>query len=257
MSADSSYPRVSLHATAGRASVVRIGSARFGGGHFGRIVGAPVNVAPRRAITICASLAAHGADVLHDGTSSQADGHLRPIKRRLDLAKRLREETGLPVAVGLTDLADLEPVYKVADAIQLAAWRMQDYSLLSELGTIDKPVLLRRGSTALLDELLHAAEYILHGGNDQVLLCERGIRTFEPSYDVTIDFAAIPVLNERTHLPVLVDPSESRDPRFVAPLALAAAAAGSDGVVLELKRDPDDLLKRLAIAASVRPRPGA
>ena len=117
---------------------------------------------------------------------------------------------------------------------------MQNFELLKELGRVGRPVLLKRGMSATLDELLHAAEYIMAGGNHQVVLCERGIRTFEPATRATLDVSAIPVLKERTHLPIVVDPSHAAGRRsLVIPLALAAVAAGADGLIVECHPHPD------------------
>jgi 3-deoxy-7-phosphoheptulonate synthase len=245
------YRRVAAQATEGRPSTVTVGGASFGGGHFGVIAGSPTGAGVEQAVARARELAAAGATMLHDGTSSQTDPYARRVADRLEVAAAMREATGLPVAVGLTDPNELDDVAAGADAIQVAGFHMQNYTLLSELGRIDCPVLLRRGSAALIEELLMAAEYIVHGGNDQVLLCERGVRTFERAYEVIVDFAAIPILKEKTHLPVLVDPSEHRDPRIVYSLALAAAAAGADGVVLEVEEDPGDLVERLQRAAAI------
>ncbi len=249
--ADVPYPRVSVAATDGRPTVVTIGGHAIGGGHFGVIAGAPTALSASEALAVARDLAAAGATLLHDGTTSQTDPHPRSTADRAALARAMREETGLPVAVGLVDAFELEALAEVADAIQVAAFHMQDYTLLSALGEIDKPVLLRRGSASLLEELLMAAEYILAGGNGQVLLCERGIRTFERAYEVTVDFAAIPVLRERTHLPILVDPSEYADPRIVRTLAVAAAAAGADGVVLEAEDADPAMIERLRRASKL------
>ena len=249
---DHPYRRVASAATEGRPSTVAIGPAAFGGDRFGVIAGPCSGCPVEDAVEQARALAAAGAAMLHDGTSSQTDPYAKVrAEERLEVVAAMREATGLPVAVGLTDPAELEVLAEGADAIQVAGFHMQNYTLLSELGRIDKPVLLRRGSAALIEELLMAAEYIVHGGNDRVLLCERGVRTYERAYDVIVDFAAIPILREKTHLPVLVDPSEHRDPRIMGALALAAAAAGADGVVLEMESDAGDLIERLADAAQI------
>jgi 3-deoxy-7-phosphoheptulonate synthase len=128
---------------------------------------------------------------------------------------------------------------------------MQNYTLLKELGRIDRAVLLRRGAANTLDELLGAAEYVLSGGNERVMLCERGIRTFERAYEATLDFAAIPILKERSRLPVLVDPSVARNQQHRQALSVAAAASGADGIVVELVRDVGPFCEHLLRAASV------
>jgi 3-deoxy-7-phosphoheptulonate synthase len=139
------------------------------------------------------------------------------------------------------DARDLEAVLEVADVIQVGARNMQNYSLLSEIGRSGRPVLLKRGLSATIDELLMAAEYILKEGNQAVMLCERGIRTFETAYRrATLDLMAIPILKELSHLPVIVDPSHAAGRRdLVLPLSLAAAAAGADGIIVEVHPQPD------------------
>ncbi|MFL5866127.1 MAG: 3-deoxy-7-phosphoheptulonate synthase [Thermoleophilaceae bacterium] len=161
----------------------------------------------------------------------------------LRLLAEAGHETGLPVVTELMDVRDLEVVAEVADVIQVGARNMQNYPLLTELGRSPKPVLLKRGLAATLEELLLAAEYVLKEGNEAVVLCERGIRSFEPSYRFTLDLAAVAVLKQRTHLPVIVDPSHAAGRReLVEPLSLAAAAAGADGLMVEVHPWPDEAL---------------
>jgi 3-deoxy-7-phosphoheptulonate synthase len=132
-------------------------------------------------------------------------------------------------------------VLEVADVVQLGARNMQNYTLLTEVGRSGKPVLLKRGLSATLEELLMAAEYILKEGNEAVMLCERGIRTYEPSYRFTLDLMAVPVLRELTHLPIVIDPSHAAGKRsLVEPLSLAAAAAGADGIIVEVHPCPEE-----------------
>ena len=141
------------------------------------------------------------------------------------------------------DARDLEAVLEVADVIQIGARNMQNYSLLTEVGRSGRPVLIKRGLSSTLDELLSAAEYVLKEGNDAVILCERGIRTFETAYRFTLDLTAVPVLKERTHLPVIVDPSHAAGRReLVEPLSLAAAAVGADGIIVEVHPNPDEAI---------------
>jgi 3-deoxy-7-phosphoheptulonate synthase len=157
----------------------------------------------------------------------------------LSLLAEAREETGLPIVTELMDVRDLDAVLEVADAIQLGARSMQNYTLLTEVGRCGRPVVLKRGLSATLEELLMAAEYVLKEGNEQVILCERGERGFEPSYRFTLDLMAVPVLRELTHLPVIVDPSHAAGKRsLVEPLSLAAAAAGADGIIVEVHPCP-------------------
>jgi 3-deoxy-7-phosphoheptulonate synthase len=158
----------------------------------------------------------------------------------LRLLARARQETGLPVVTECMDVRDLDDVLEVADVVQIGARNMQNYALLTEVGRSGRPVLLKRGLSSTLDELLQAAEYLLKEGNEAVILCERGIRTFETAYRFTLDLAAIPVLKERTALPVIVDPSHAAGRReLVGPLSLAAAAVGADGIIVEVHPDPE------------------
>ena len=161
----------------------------------------------------------------------------------LRLLAEAREETGLPIVTELMDARDLEPVLEVADVIQVGARNMQNYPLLSEIGRSGKPALIKRGLSSTLEELLMAAEYILKEGNPNVILCERGIRTFETAYRFTLDITAIPVLKELTHLPVIVDPSHAPGRRSLVPaLSMAAAAAGADGIIVEVHPAPEEAI---------------
>jgi len=157
----------------------------------------------------------------------------------LSVALEAREETGLPFVTEVVDIRDLPLLADNVDMLQVGARNMQNYSLLREIGSLRIPVLLKRGLSATVDETLLAAEYILDGGNEQVVICERGIRAFESSYRFTLDLAAVTVFRERTHLPVIVDPSHAAGARGrVIPLALAAAASGADGIIVESHCDP-------------------
>jgi 3-deoxy-7-phosphoheptulonate synthase len=161
----------------------------------------------------------------------------------LRLLAEAKAETGLPIVTECMDVRDLDEVLEVADVIQIGARNMQNYALLTEVGRSGRPALIKRGFSSTLDELLMAAEYVVKEGNDQVILCERGIRTFETAYRFTLDLAAVPVLKERTHLPVFVDPSHAAGRReLVTPLSLAAAAAGADGIIVEVHPSPDDAI---------------
>jgi len=163
--------------------------------------------------------------------------------RGVDLLQEAGREFLLPTVTEVLDVRHIDAVARVADMIQVGARNMQNFELLKELGRIGKPILLKRGMSATIDELLQAAEYILLGGNSQVVLCERGIRTFERSTRNTLDVAAVPILKQRTHLPVMVDPSHAAGRRdLVIPLALAAAAAGADGLIVEAHPRPDEAL---------------
>jgi 3-deoxy-7-phosphoheptulonate synthase len=161
----------------------------------------------------------------------------------LRLLQEAKDETGLPIVTELVDLRDIEAVLEVADVIQIGARNMQNYALLTEVGRAGRPVLLKRGLSSTVQELLAAAEYILSEGNEAVILCERGIRTFETAYRFTLDLAAIPVLKELTPLPVIVDPSHAAGRReLVTALSVAAAAVGADGIIVEVHPRPDEAM---------------
>jgi 3-deoxy-7-phosphoheptulonate synthase len=161
----------------------------------------------------------------------------------LRLLAEAKEESGLPIVTELMDTRDLEAVIEVADVLQIGARNMQNYSLLSEVGRSGVPVLLKRGFSATLEELLMAAEYILKEGNERVILCERGIRTFETAYRFTLDLMAVPVLKQLSHLPVVVDPSHAAGRRdLVGSLSYAAAAAGADGIIVEVHPNPEEAI---------------
>ena len=227
----------------GERTVVEVDGRRIGGDHFSLIAG-PCTVESRdQTLTAAHMVAAGGASLFRGGAykprsspySFQGLG-----QEGLRLLAEAKEETGLPIVTELMDARDLEPVLEVADVIQVGARNMQNYPLLAEIGRANKPVLLKRGLSATLEELLMAAEYILKEGNPNVLLCERGIRTFETAYRFTLDLTAVPVLKELTHLPVIVDPSHAPGRRsLVEPLSLAAAAAGADGIIVEIHPDPE------------------
>ena len=158
----------------------------------------------------------------------------------LRLLQEAKEETGLPIVTELMDVRDVDDVVEVADVIQIGARNMQNYTLLTEVGRSGKAVLLKRGLSSTLDDLLMAAEYVLKEGNPNVILCERGIRTFETAYRFTLDLLAIPALRELTHLPIVVDPSHAPGRRdWVPAMSMAAAAAGADGIIVEVHNDPE------------------
>src|SRR3954469_2694793 len=158
----------------------------------------------------------------------------------LAILREARERTGLPVVTELTDASYAEALADAVDVIQVGARNMQNYALLEGVGKLGKPVLLKRGLSSTLEELLMAADYVLKEGNERVILCERGIRTFETAMRFTLDVGAVPWLKLHTHLPVIVDPSHAAgDRRLVEPLARAAAAVGADGIIVEVAEDPD------------------
>jgi 3-deoxy-7-phosphoheptulonate synthase len=161
-------------------------------------------------------------------------------KQGLELLAQVRTETGLPVVTEVMDTRQVEEVAGYADALQVGARNMQNFALLSELGRVHRPVLLKRGPSATLKELLLAAEYVMKQGNPNVILCERGIRTFETATRNTFDLSAVPVLKRETHLPVVADPSHGGGRTdLVAPLSYAAVAAGADGLIIEVHPDPE------------------
>jgi 3-deoxy-7-phosphoheptulonate synthase len=161
----------------------------------------------------------------------------------LHLLAEAKARTGLPIVTEVMDARDLEAVLEVADVLQIGARNMQNYSLLVEVGRSGTPVLLKRGLASTIDELLMSAEYVLNEGNEAVILCERGIRTFETAYRFTLDLQAIPVLKQLSTLPVIVDPSHAAGRRdLVLPLSLAAAAVGADGVIVEVHPRPDEAI---------------
>jgi 3-deoxy-7-phosphoheptulonate synthase len=238
------YKLASLEYRRGERTVVQVDGRKVGADHFATIAG-PCTVESREVLIDTArTVRDAGAQLLRGGaykprTSPYSFQGLGEAGLRL-LAEA-REETGLPVVTELMDVRDLDAVLAVADVIQLGARSMQNYTLLTEVGRAGVPVLLKRGLSATLEELLMAAEYILKEGNPNVMLCERGIRTYEPSYRFTLDLMAVPVLRELTHLPVIVDPSHAAGKRsLVEPLSLAAAAAGADGVIVEVHPCPEE-----------------
>jgi 3-deoxy-7-phosphoheptulonate synthase len=161
----------------------------------------------------------------------------------IEIIKEARQVTGLPVATEIMDARDLDLLYDCTDILQVGSRNMQNFSLLQELSKLDKPILLKRGLSATIEEWLLAAEYILDGGNDKVILCERGIRTFEPYTRNTVDIGAVPLIKHLSHLPIIVDPSHATGKWYmVTPVARAAIAAGADGVMVEVHQDPDNAL---------------
>jgi 3-deoxy-7-phosphoheptulonate synthase len=227
----------------GERTVIDVDGHKIGGPHFMTIAG-PCTVESRDVLLETANCVKDaGAQLLRGGaykprTSPYSFQGLGDAGLRL--LKEAKEETGMPIVTELMDVRDLDAVIEVADVVQLGARNMQNYTLLTEVGRAGKPVLLKRGLSATLEELLMSAEYILKEGNTDVMLCERGIRTFETSYRFTLDLMAVPVLKEMTHLPVVVDPSHAAGRRdLVEPLSLAAAAAGADGIIVEVHPSPE------------------
>ena len=225
-------------------TVVSVGKARIGQ-DFCLIAGPCAVESPEQVTSITRQVSAAGAQLLRGGafkprTSPYTFGGLGA--GGLELLCRAGRETGLPVVSEITDPRQL-PLFREVDVLQVGARNMQNFELLRELGRQEKPVLLKRSFGATVTELLQAAEYILAGGNERVILCERGIRTFETDSRATLDVAGIAALKEQSHLPVLADPSHAAGRReLVAPLALAAAAAGADGLMIEVHDRPAEAL---------------
>lgn len=225
-------------------TVVSVGKARIGR-DFCLIAGPCAVESPEQVTSIARQVSAAGAQLLRGGafkprTSPYTFGGLGA--GGLELLCRAGRETGLPVVSEITDPRQL-PLFREVDVLQVGARNMQNFELLRELGRQEKPVLLKRSFGATVTELLQAAEYILAGGNERVILCERGIRTFETDSRATLDVAGIAALKEQSHLSVLADPSHAAGRReLVAPLALAAAAAGADGLMIEVHDRPEEAL---------------
>lgn len=226
-------------------TVIEAGGSKIGGGNFSVIAG-PCSVETESQICeVAEAVKAAGATMLRGGafkprTSPYAfQGLGAEGIRLLEIA---REHTGLPIVSEVMD-ADQLPLFENVDVIQVGARNMQNFELLKKLGRMDKPVLLKRGMSATLEELLMSAEYIMAGGNEQIILCERGIRTFETKTRNTLDISAVPVLKNLSHLPVVVDPSHGTGvSKLVAPMSLAAVAAGADGLIIEVHNDPEKAL---------------
>ncbi len=237
------YKLASAQIKHGERTVIDLDGRRLGGEHFGMIAG-PCTVESRDQVLTTARIVRDAGGTWFRGgaykprTSPYAFQGLG--QEGLRLLREAKDETGLPIVTELMDARDIEPVLEVADVVQVGARNMQNYPLLTELGRTRTPVLLKRGLSATLDELLMASEYVLKGGNPNVMLCERGIRTFETAYRFTLDLTAIPVLKELSHLPVVVDPSHAAGRRdLVTPLSRAAAAAGADGIIVEVHPEPE------------------
>ncbi len=222
-------------------TVVTAGDAKLGGGHFGLIAG-PCSVESEEQIcTVAAAVKAAGATFLRGGAfkprTSPYDFQGMGAEG-IQLLLKAKAATGLPIVTEIMSISHLD-LFADVDVIQVGARNMQNFELLKQLGRCDKPILLKRGMSATLKELLMSAEYIMAGGNEQVILCERGIRSFDPYTRNVLDLAAVPLLKELSHLPVVVDPSHATGAaRLVRPMALSAAAAGADGLMIEVHNDP-------------------
>ena len=227
-------------------TVIDVAGRKIGGGHF-QIIAGPCSVESEEQITyIAKEVKRSGAGLLRGGafkprTSPYAFQGLRDEGIRL--LKEARAQTGLPIVTEIMDANHIPVFEENVDVIQVGARNMQNFELLKELGKLRKPILLKRGLANTIQELLMSAEYIMAGGNEEVILCERGIRTFETYTRNTLDLSAIPVIKELSHLPVIVDPSHATGlSRMVRPMSLAATAAGADGLIIEVHNDPQHAL---------------
>ncbi len=227
-------------------TVVDINGVKIGGGHF-QIIAGPCSVESENQICqIAESVKQSGSNLLRGGafkprTSPYAFQGMR--EEGIRLLKSASKLTGMPIVTEIMDAAHIDVFVENVDVFQVGARNMQNFELLKELGKTDKPILLKRGLANTLQELLMSAEYIMAGGNENVILCERGIRTFETATRNTLDISAVPMLKKMTHLPVVVDPSHAAGiADMVHPLSLAAAAVGADGIMVEVHNDPEHAL---------------
>ena len=222
-------------------TVVDVSGVKVGGGNFVMIAGPCSVESEEQVVGIAKAVKASGANMLRGGAFKPRTSpyDFQGLKTTgIELLKIARKETGLPIVTEIMSTAYLDAFMDV-DLIQVGARNMQNFDLLRELGKIRKPILLKRGLANTLKELLMSAEYIMAGGNEQVILCERGIRTFDDYTRNTLDLAAVPMLKELTHLPIIVDPSHATGiARLVPPMALAATASGADGLIIEVHNDP-------------------
>ena len=222
-------------------TIVQIGNIKIGGGHFAMIAGPCSVESEEQIIEIAQAVKASGASLLRGGAfkprtspysfqGMKGDG--------IQLLLRAKQATGLPIISEIMSISTLD-LFQEVDVIQVGARNMQNFDLLKELGKTDKPILLKRGLANTLEELLMSAEYIMSEGNHRIILCERGIRTFETAARNTLDLSAVPVLHSLTHLPVVVDPSHATGKsKLVTPMAFAAAACGADAIMIEVHNNP-------------------
>jgi len=222
-------------------TVITVGDAKIGGGNFAMIAGPCSVESEEQIIEVAQAVKKSGAQILRGGafkprTSPYAFQGMKGAG--IDLLLEAKKETGLPIVTEIMNISTLD-LFADVDIIQVGARNMQNFDLLKELGKTNKPILLKRGLANTLQELLMSAEYIMSEGNEQVILCERGIRTFETYTRNTLDLSSIPVLHSLSHLPVIIDPSHATGKaNLVPPMALAAAAAGADGLIIEVHNNP-------------------
>ena len=226
-------------------TIIDVSGRKIGGGNF-QVIAGPCSIESREQMTeVAQDVKLAGAGLLRGGafkprTSPYSFQGLE--NEGLKMLLEAKKATGLPIVTEIMSAEHL-PLFEDVDVIQVGTRNMQNFQLLKELGKIDKPILLKRGMANTLEELLMSAEYIMAGGNEKVILCERGIRTFETSMRNTLDISAIPMLKSKTHLPVIIDPSHAAGIRFmVEPLTMAAIAAGADGVMIEVHNNPEKAL---------------
>ena len=222
-------------------TVITVGDAKIGGGNFALIAGPCSVESEEQIIEVAKAVKASGAQILRGGafkprTSPYAFQGMKGAG--IDLLLEAKKETGLPIVTEIMNISTLD-LFADVDIIQVGARNMQNFDLLKELGKTNKPILLKRGLANTLQELLMSAEYIMSEGNEQVILCERGIRTFETYTRNTLDLSSVPVLHNLSHLPVIIDPSHATGKAsLVPPMALAATAAGADGLIIEVHNNP-------------------
>jgi 3-deoxy-7-phosphoheptulonate synthase len=227
-------------------TVIRVGETTIGGGTL-TVMAGPCAIESRdQLLRTATAVAAAGATVLRGGAFKPRTSPYSFQGLGMDGVRFLTEaraETGLPIITEVMEAGQLAPVAEYADILQIGARNMQNFPLLLAAGRIDRPVMLKRGISATIEEWLMAAEYIVSAGNPNVILCERGIRTFETYTRNTLDLTAVPLLHKLSHLPVVVDPSHATGKRWlVAPMAVAAVAGGADGIMVEVHPNPDDAL---------------
>jgi len=222
-------------------TIINVGGVKIGGGNFCMIAGPCSVETEEQIVTVAKAVKSAGANMLRGGAFKPRTSpyDFQGLKSTgIELLKIARAETGLPIVTEIMSVSDL-PLFDDVDVLQVGARNMQNFDLLKELGQTGKPVLLKRGLANTLKELLMSAEYIMANGNEDVILCERGIRTYSDYLRNTLDLSAVPMLHELSHLPVIVDPSHATGiARMVPPMAMAAVACGSDGLIIEVHNDP-------------------
>ena len=226
-------------------SVIEIGSTKIGHGNFALMAGPCSVESEEQIISVAKSVKAAGATMLRGGAFKPRTSpyDFQGLKAEgIQLLLEAKRETGLPIVTEIMNINHLD-LFAEVDVIQVGARNMQNFELLKELGHTNKPILIKRGMANTIKELLMSAEYVMAGGNENVILCERGVRTFETATRNTLDLSAVPVLHELTHLPVVIDPSHATGvARYVKPMAMAAAACGADGLIIEVHNDPPHAL---------------